>query len=240
MDLLETDILGDEIGNHWYYAAKASSLGRVIDGIDASTALDVGAGSGFFAEELLRRTRVHTVDCVDTAFEADRVDTGPHGTVRRFRALDDATVEADVALLMDVLEHVEDDVGLAADTAAHVRPGGHLFVTVPAFQSLWSDHDVFLGHVRRYRLPEVEAVLRRAELQVVRGFYFYGAVLPLAAATRLASRSRASDGAEPKSSLRTHSRPVNAALRAVCRAETRIQERNRIAGLTAAVLARRP
>lgn len=48
MDLKETDILGPDIEQHWYYRSKARAMLHMLKGFSASTLLDVGAGSGFF------------------------------------------------------------------------------------------------------------------------------------------------------------------------------------------------
>jgi hypothetical protein len=107
---------------------------------------------------------------------------------------------------------------------------------VPAFGFLWSGHDVFLEHKRRYRLGEIEAVLRDADLEVMRGSYYFGLVFPLAAAVRLATRN----SGEPKSSLKKHGAITNSLLSAVCTAEVPLFPINRLAGLSAFVVARKP
>ena len=95
---------------------------------------------------------------------------------------------------------------------------------------------MFLEHKRRYRLPEIEAVVRDAGLNVVRGAYFFGLIFPLAAAVRLAQRG----ASEPRSSLQRHGAVTNGLLTAVCAAELPFLPINRLAGLTAFVLARKP
>jgi hypothetical protein len=93
-------------------------------------------------------------------------------------------------LLMDVIEHVEDDVGLVREYVNKVAPGTRFIATVPAFMWLWSGHDVFLEHVRRYTLPRIERVLQAGGLTVELGCYFYAGVLPLVALSRVAERLR--------------------------------------------------
>ena len=78
--------------------------------------------------------------------------------------------------------------GLVRHYATKVPSGAHFLVTVPAFRFLWSGHDVFLEHKRRYTLAEIEQTMRDAGLEVVRGAYYFGLVFPLAAAVRLATR----------------------------------------------------
>ena len=123
--------------------------------------------------------------------------------------------DCDLVLMMDVLEHVDDDAGLVRHYVAKVLSGTHFLATVPAFRFLWSGHDVFLEHRRRYTLAEVEQTMRRAGLEVVRGAYYFGAVFPLAAAVRLATRR----DPRPRSSLRKHGAFTNGLLSAACALE---------------------
>lgn len=234
MDLKEEDILGSDIGRHWYYRAKSTALSRAVAGLKPRHILDVGAGSGFFSRHLLAGTDAQSALCVDTGYANDRDDSASGKPVRFRRTI--GAVDCDLALMMDVLEHVDDDRGLLMDYAAKLPSGAHFLVTVPAFRFLWSSHDVFLEHKRRYRLGEIEAVVRAAGLEVVRGSYYFGFVFPLAAAVRLAARN----AREPRTSLKRHGALTNGLLGTVCAAELPFFPINRLAGLSAFVLARKP
>lgn len=234
MDLKEEDILGDDIGRHWYYRSKAAALRRAVSGLSPRRILDVGAGSGFFSRHLLARGGAQSALCVDIGYRNDAEDEvdGKKVLYRR----DIGLTDCDLVLMMDVLEHVDDAAGLVHLYAGKVPSGAHFLVTVPAFQFLWSGHDVFLEHKRRYRLPEIEQTMRDAGLDVVRGAYYFGFIFPLAAAVRLASRSTT----EPRSSLSRHDALTNGLLTAICAAELPLFPLNRLAGLSAFVLARKP
>jgi SAM-dependent methyltransferase len=234
MDLKEEDILGADIGRHWYYRSKAAALRRMVAGLHPRRILDVGAGSGFFSRHLLTETGARSALCVDIGYASDRDDSEGGKPVLYRR--DTGPTDCDLVLMMDVLEHVDDDRGLLMDYAAKLPSGAHFLVTVPAFRFLWSGHDVFLEHKRRYRLGEIEAVVRAAGLEVVRGSYYFGFVFPLAAAVRLAARR----AGEPRSSLKRHGALTNATLGAACAAELPFFPINRLAGLSAFVLARKP
>lgn len=234
MDLKEEDILGSDIARHWYYRSKAAALCRAVAGLRPRHLLDVGAGSGFFSRHLLAETAAESALCVDIGYPADRDDSAAGKPVRYRR--DTGPADCDLVLMMDVLEHVDDDRGLVRHYADRVPSGAHFLVTVPAFSFLWSGHDVFLEHKRRYRLPEIEAVLGDAGLEVVRGAYYFGLVFPLAAAVRLADRNTT----EPRSSLKKHGAFANGLLTAICAAELPLFPVNRLAGLSAFVLARKP
>src|SRR5277367_1456246 len=213
MDLKEEDILGADIGRHWYYRAKAAALSRAVAGLRPTRILDVGAGSGFFSRHLLAETAAQSALCVDTGYPSERDDSvaGKPVCYRR----DSGPTDCDLVLMMDVLEHVDDDRGLLRHYAATVPSGAHFLVTVPAFGFLWSGHDVFLEHKRRYRLGEIEAAMRDAGLKVVRGCYYFGLVFPLAVAMRIAGRG----GSEPRTSLKRHGPLSNSLLTAACAVE---------------------
>lgn len=233
MDLKEEDILGADIGRHWYYRSKAAALRRMVEPLRPQHILDVGAGSGFFSRHLLAEAGAQSALCVDIGYAADR-DASEAGKPVLYRR-DIGPTDCDLVLMMDVLEHVDDDRGLLRHYAAKVPPGAHFLVTVPAFRFLWSSHDVFLEHKRRYRLPEIEQALRDAGLDVVRAAYYFGLVFPLAAAVRLATRS----SSEPRSSLKKHDPLTNGLLSGICAAELPLFPINRLAGLSAFVLARK-
>ena len=233
MDLKEEDILGSEIGRHWYYRSKAAALRRIVGHLRPQRLLDVGAGSGFFSRHLLGHGAQSAL-CVDIGYPSARDDSEGGKPVLYRR--DCTETDCDLVLMMDVLEHVENDAGLVSHYATKVPSGAHFLVTVPAFRFLWSGHDVFLEHKRRYTLAEIERTMRKAGLDVVRGAYYFGAIFPLAAAVRLASRSDPT----PRSSLRKHGALTNGLLAAACAIELPLFPINRLAGLSAFVLARKP
>ncbi len=234
MDLKEEDILGGEIGRHWYDRSKAAALSRAVGRLKPRHVLDIGAGSGFFSRHLLSEAGAEKALCVDIGYARERDDqvAGKPVLYRR----DIGPTDCDLVLMMDVLEHVDDDRGLVRLYADKVPRGAHFLVTVPAFQSLWSGHDVFLEHKRRYRLTEIEAAMRDAGLQVVHGAYYFGFIFPLAAAVRFAQRGEP----KPQSSLKKHGPLTNAVLAAICTLELPLFPFNRLAGLSAFVLARKP
>ena len=148
------------------------------------------------------------------------------------------TIDADLVLLMDVLEHVDDDLGLLKMYVDKVPSGSRFLMTVPAFQFLWSGHDDFLEHKRRYTLAQFETLARDAGLTVQRGAYYFGAVFPIAAALRLLPQSAQTQPA--RSQLKRHHPLVNGVLKTLCSLELPLMGMNRLAGLSVFVLAQKP
>lgn len=237
MDIKEEGILGDGVSENWYYRSKALALLRCVGETGFSSILDVGAGSGFFSKYLLDKTSASKAVCVDTSYasESDGVFAGKSMQYRTGINVSDANL----VLMMDVLEHVDDDAGLLQHYIAKVKPGTRFLITVPAFSFLWSQHDVFLEHKRRYTLREMEQVLEASGLQLEHGSYFYGLVFPLAMITRMLDRLLNKNTAEPRSQMKPSSKFINGLLYNICKLDLLVFRINRLAGLTVFCLAKK-
>ena len=240
MDLKEAAILGDSLDSHWYYTSKGRALLQMLNGVRGDSVLDVGAGSGIFARQLLDAGICQRAVCVDTRYPNERVEQYNDGEIRFTRKA--GRVKADIVLMMDVLEHVDDDVGLLKDYAKNLRPEDRLVITVPAFQFLWSGHDEFLEHRRRYTRRQLESAVRAANLEPMNSGYFFGLLFPIAAAQRLIDRWLLGKRlAEPRSLLSVQSKALNTALIALHDVERKfVFPFNRIGGLSVFCVARRP
>src|SRR6266550_5910490 len=215
MDLKELELLSGDQESHWYYASKSAALRKCLRDRSPEVILDVGAGSGFFTKVLLRDTTARSATCVDTGYPTDWSEIHFAKSISFRRTGGDP--DADLVLFMDVLEHVDDDVGLLRAHVARARSGTRFVVSVPAFSWLWSSHDDFLHHRRRYTLSGVHELLSAAGLAPLTGFYFFGGLFPAVAAQRIWRRWRgAPDARTPRSDLRRHHPLTNAMLRRLC------------------------
>lgn len=237
MDLKEEDILGQRIEDHWYYRAKLKAVQRELADISFERVLDVGAGSGFFSRRILATTPAREATCVDPNYTVETEETIAGKPLRFLRKVEGSP--ADLVLMMDVIEHVQDDIALVGEYAASAASGTHFLVTVPAFMWLWSGHDVFLEHYRRYTLAGLTDVLRKAGLQMVHGHYFFGAVLPMVAAVR--GWKRLTQKGQPAGSdMKPVGRPINEALFGLSALEVSLMRLNRLGGTSVFALARKP
>jgi len=239
MDLKEASILGENEGRHWYYASKGRAIMQLLKGLSVETVLDIGAGSGVFSRQLLDAGICRRAVCVDPAYRSEGVERHNDREIRFTQSPDQGP--ADIVLMMDVLEHVDDDVALLRRSTARLRPQDQVVITVPAFQFLWSGHDDFLEHRRRYTRRQIEAVVRAAGLEPVKSGYFFGLLFPITAIQRLFNKWRRKSAAvAAKSALSIQGNAVNTVLIAVHDLERRVLfPFNRLAGLTVFCLARR-
>lgn len=132
----------------------------------------------------------------------------------------------DTVFLLDVIEHIPDHVAAVREVSKALKPGGLAFVTVPAFDALWSYNDDLAGHQRRYTRRDLAELARQAGLEVVTIRYFMLFLSPLLVATRLIRRvdvSELTDAERRELVTRTHRTPanvVNEALAWISGAET--------------------
>ena len=71
------------------------------------------------------------------------------------------------ALAINVLEHIENDVGALRAMASVVDPGGTVVIWVPGYEQLYGDFDRAVGHVRRYTPGSLREAFERAGLEPV-------------------------------------------------------------------------
>ena len=136
--------------------------------------LEVGAGHGTFTESF---AGIGPVTAIEPGGYAAEVLAARYVDDERVATVDG--VVADVAaepifgsaVMINVLEHIEDDQGVLRDIGDRLQPGACLSIWVPAFQLLYSPFDTKLGHVRRYRKHELVADVREAGYDVVDARY---------------------------------------------------------------------
>jgi SAM-dependent methyltransferase len=91
---------------------------------------------------------------------------------------------ADVVVSLEVIEHVDSDLAALHEYRRVLRPSGTLLVTVPAYESLWSSHDDWAGHRRRYGAGQLARTVARAGFEVDRTSYYFSFLVPPAYAVR--------------------------------------------------------
>jgi SAM-dependent methyltransferase len=104
------------------------------------------------------------------------------------------TGEFDLLLACDVIEHMLDDSLALGELLRVADTGASLIITAPAYQWLWTEHDVQLHHFRRYTESTLTERVRAAGWNLVYATYFNSMLLPAVAAARVASRIASRSG----------------------------------------------
>lgn len=146
METIEYHKMHELEHTNWWYVSRTNLIHGLLTKYSPhfESILDVGCGTGTILESFPGKRRVG-IETNPTAIKyASSKGLVTHPDVQ--------SVEGtfDVVLLMDVLEHVPDDVSFLKNVLKKVSAGGIAIITVPAFQWLWSAHDEQVHHVRRY------------------------------------------------------------------------------------------
>ena len=176
---------------HWWYRGRRSVLKRVIDDLRLPPdprILDAGCGSGRNMVDLARHGTVTGIELSDTSVALAR-ERGA-GEVIEGSVLDMPFADAsfELAVSLDVIEHLEDDLTALRELRRVVAPGGALLLTVPAYQWLWSGHDEINHHHRRYTRNSLQRIGEQAGWRQVRTTYFNSLLLPAAIVLRMLDR----------------------------------------------------
>jgi ubiquinone/menaquinone biosynthesis C-methylase UbiE len=217
---------------YWWFVARRHLITSLLEGAYGRDAglniLDIGCGTGAMLDELAPFGDVTGADFAPEAlaFCRQRGDHYPltRADVRRLPFADDSF---DVVTAMDIIEHIDDDKAASSEILRVLKPGGRLFVTVPAFPSLWSEHDEALHHYRRYTAPHLKDLFQRVGFSVPKLSYTVTSLFPpIWAYRQLSNRlpKRRVNG-EKKANLVNFSEPINNALLALSEWESRLVQR---------------
>ncbi len=166
MDLTEKTSCANR---HPWELSRAQCVLSVIGKRTYRNVADVGAGDRFFTLKL-SSVATGTKYAVDTGYaKKSEVVDGVHC----LNDIEQLPEPVDAVMLMDVIEHIRDDGAFLKKILSKSSPDALVVITVPAFQRLFSNHDVFLKHYRRYNKKQLLNVLRNNNLRVERCHYFY-------------------------------------------------------------------
>jgi SAM-dependent methyltransferase len=192
MERTEFALHADVEDDHWWFAARReiilAVLAKYLPPGGGQLVAEIGCGTGGNLKFLQEHYRVMGVDIAPEAVSLARARTDCPILQGDFRlCLAGRWQEIDALLLADVIEHVDDDAAFLRDCVLSLRPGALALVTVPAHRFLWSNHDVVLGHRRRYSRHSFRVLWRDLPVEELFFTSFNSLLFPLIALYRLCS-----------------------------------------------------
>lgn len=233
---------------HWWFVTRRALVRELVCRLARTrqaAILEIGCSGGPLMESLQAEGFVHLfgIDISPEAIALCRARNLPNVSVMDAQTPEFPPASFDVITASDVLEHLADVPRALAAWHQLLRPGGAVVVFVPAFQFLWSGHDVINHHFHRYRAAELAGLLRTAGFEVQRqGYWNFFLFLPVAV-FRLAKRVFSGSSEKlPAGDLKPVAAPVNQLLIWLLKLENRLMLAgvNFPWGVSAAVIARKP
>ncbi|MAW98441.1 MAG: SAM-dependent methyltransferase [Sphingomonas sp.] len=242
MERIVYDRMAAHDSTHWWYRARREILSdylkRNANLPQDARILEIGCGTGHNLPMLARFGDVDAIE-IDPAARAiagERLGKAiGHAPLPELKGVERGTY--DLIAVLDVVEHIEDDVAALKAMAECLKPGGAILVTVPAHQWMWSAHDVVNHHHRRYSKRTLAQAIEKAGLRHNGLRWFNSLLFPAAVAARLAGRIRGKDDSDDS----PPAKPLNTAFEAVFALERHLLGRLPMPpGLSIITLVRRP
>lgn len=210
---------------HWWFTARAEIVRGLATQLFEHEAMvvDVGCGTGGILAVLPASWTRVGVDPSPAAIavarrlnpEIDfRLGEAPSAVARELP-------QADLLMLCDVLEHVEEDRGLLSSLVDGLTPSARVLITVPGHMSLWSRHDETHGHYRRYERADLSRFWEGLSLSPVLVSPLNWRLYPLVRALRVAGRGRGRGVGAHETDLFLPPRPLNRLLKRLFASEER-------------------
>lgn len=219
---------------HWYYRLKLSAIRQELARVIGPSAenrplycLDIGAGNGVISKGIGSSLNGIPLqwDLVDTEYQPSDLTASDQNFRHYLQAPKNKYY--DLVIAIDVIEHVPNDNEFSASLERCLTKNGILILCAPAFRFLWSPHDTFLGHQRRYKLNELSGLLKKTT--VFRQRYLYQSIFPIAVVIRLIARAKKKK--IPQSDLKIYPSAINEILFLVALVGEKLTRRWPLCGL---------
>ncbi|MDV3458752.1 class I SAM-dependent methyltransferase [Sphingomonas sp. HF-S4] len=201
MDRIVYERMAAHDTTHWWYRARRDILAEYLTrwgGLpEDARILEIGCGTGHNLPMLAQFGEIDAIEIDETAGAKASERLGkPVGTSPLPDLVGIEPGSYDLVAVLDVIEHVEDDVAALKAIATALKPGGKILITVPAHQWMWSAHDVVNHHKRRYSKAGFAALLDKAGLRGAKLGYFNSLLFPVAVAARFAGKLMGKDDSD--------------------------------------------
>jgi len=188
--------------NWWFLARKQllrQQIQLVFEGKKDIRILNVGAALGASTLMLQEFGTVTSLEYDKSCCDFVRDELGMDFINGSITELPFADASFDLVCAFDVVEHVQDDLLAIAELHRVCKPGGYVFTTVPAFKTLWSEHDEINEHFRRYTMRRYLALFAPQKSAILFRSYFNFWLFPPILLVRIISNLFRKKDAPPKS-----------------------------------------
>jgi SAM-dependent methyltransferase len=201
MDRIVYERMAAHDTTHWWYRARREILSdyltRFGDLPKGARILEIGCGTGHNLPMLAQFGEIDAIEIDETAAAQASERLGKKVGSSPLPELEGVQPGSyDLVAVLDVVEHVEDDVAALKAIATALKPGGKILITVPAHQWMWSAHDVVNHHKRRYSKGTLTAALENAGLKWRKLHWFNSLLFPVAVAARFAGKLMGKDDSD--------------------------------------------
>ncbi len=247
MDLKEYRTLGQNTVRHPWEQARVRIIGNLIKkfyGYGTAKLLDIGCGDCYLIKTLLSQFKTAQAVAVDKNIkphEAEQICTNlpPNISLSVVSGLEQnpqAAKEADIVLMLDVLEHIQDDNAALKDFTAN-SPAALYIITVPAFNCLYTQHDKALGHYRRYNLAALKTLAQNTNLKILDCGYFFNGIIIIRALSKFLEYFKQPTDAQSANALKwPYGKPAATLVSALLYAEFKLSTLLKFFGINTAGL----
>lgn len=169
----------NEGASGFWATERAKSISKMLRASGESMLWEVGAGNGNAAIPL-RELGIHVV-CIEP-LEGGAITLAKNGFPAFHSTLEDLELpdnSINAIGAFDVVEHLENPDVLLLEIYRVLKPGGVFICSVPAYECLFSDFDISIGHYRRYSKPALISLISKSQLELVKAEFLFGfLVLP--------------------------------------------------------------
>jgi SAM-dependent methyltransferase len=181
---MDDDWYGIASLNHFWIRARFDAVMRIpaIKSLKNARLLEIGCGHGLVMQQFETLDNVVVDGCDLNMLALNKVEKvkGDLYSLNIFENPSDLLKRYDGILLMDVIEHIDDDAGFVSESCKYLKTNGLVVVDVPALNALFSKYDATVGHKRRYTKKMMEEVFSKNNIEKISIDYWGLFMIPIA------------------------------------------------------------
>lgn len=176
--------------DHFWYRARRKLVDLILRkyGIKKMLILEIGCGAGSQLETLSKNGNKVVGSDINIKALGEAKKRGFEVFYQDIEKDIESNLQYDVVCAFDVLEHIKNDEAVLKNIYKLLKKDGFFIFTVPAFQSLFSSHDIYMNHRRRYSRKELKHKLLNNNFKPLDLYYWNSILFPLISLKRLLSK----------------------------------------------------